>query len=194
MRRFGRWMFNGLTVLSLLLCVATVALWVRSYRSHDRLYWQTESTATLSLQKSTGRIYSQRLYKRAGYEFQSALGEQRFVRFEESMGPWSMLWHVQWVPGTAPAWTFVSDHNLRMRGRAQRVVGGSSLGSLSSEQVYASVSDPLLASLFLLLPAVYALRRWRRRVGRRQGTCAKCGYDLRATPDRCPECGTAVAK
>ena len=39
---------------------------------------------------------------------------------------------------------------------------------------------------------LFVARRDARQIRRRKfNLCAKCGYDLRATPQKCPECGTA---
>jgi len=56
----------------------------------------------------------------------------------------------------------------------------------------AAVAVPVwFAAVLLLVPAVIeTARHLRRRRLARAGLCRSCGYDLRGTPERCPECGT----
>ena len=54
---------------------------------------------------------------------------------------------------------------------------------------YLAVHDVWLVALTSVLPGCWVLVARRRRRLLMLGRCAACGYDLRATPERCPECG-----
>jgi hypothetical protein len=52
-----------------------------------------------------------------------------------------------------------------------------------------ALPNALALPLLGVLPFEYLRRAKRANRAARAGLCAACGYDLRATPDRCPECG-----
>lgn len=63
--------------------------------------------------------------------------------------------------------------------------------------VRAQVPVALLIGVTAILPVTWWVviyrRRHRREKWAAEERCLMCGYDLRATPGRCPECGTPVA-
>ena len=165
---------NVLTALSLLLLVAVVALWVRGQQHYDAVQWE-----------SAGR----------GISLSSALG---CLEFEATRPPLNIDpadgMHVSRYIGHLPA---VARQKftppLRELGirRLDYTVnfGGSAVMRVAGVRVRAATP----AALFAVLPALRLSCVLRDRRRGRHGLCPACGYDLRASPGRCPECGTAAS-
>ena len=81
----------------------------------------------------------------------------------------------------ADPWWFRSDNGLGF---------GEKVWILQSTRAWNVPLWPA-ALLFGVIPSMRLVRWYRHRRARRadRSICQACGYDLRATPDRCPECG-----
>lgn len=66
-------------------------------------------------------------------------------------------------------------------------VDGNDATAFSSHALTIPLWLPTLLTAAVLIPQYFAIVRRSRRRG--QGRCEQCGYDLRGSIDRCPECG-----
>jgi hypothetical protein len=168
MKRFRRWLFNGLAALSLLSCVTVAALWVRSY-----FFGDVASFATT-------------LYPVGASEWfvRSNFGVLLFAR---NLGRDS-----QWT--SRPPSLQTGDPNRVFCGPLDFnfvQFGLRRYTSSNHAHTFTGATVPYWfpAALTSLLPMIWLWSRWRS--PRDDSTlCQTCGYDLRATLDRCPECGT----
>jgi hypothetical protein len=194
-------LLNLLTVLSLLLCVAVATLWVRSRTAFDHVKWRYAVEATrgerqersLHALSVRGRLFignSQELYT-------------PYPPWEGWTSPLPRP-GVSWVasryrPGWANAELDVSESFERYPAwralgcGAVRMLTITNHGGPDRRFEAAAVPHWVPAAASAVLPLSRFVVSLRRRGRRRSGLCAACGYDLRATPGRCPECGTMAA-
>lgn len=100
--------------------------------------------------------------------------------------------HVEWLHDSRPAHmdAVIGFDLLAKFGLAfNRGSGTDPTGRVSGSSVSVHVSYALLMVVAWIAPLIAAMVRCRRRRRVNSGLCLSCGYDLRGTPDRCPECG-----
>jgi hypothetical protein len=176
MRRTWRIFPNALTMLSLVLCLASAALWVRSYWRVDEFSWYEPQPHAAEAPFLTADSGGGGLGMTIGFNSVDVMrgwlveGRRWDARPEES---------IVYADGRlANGWGF--GHG------SQRSAGG--------RWIWIVFPLWLPTILFATLPLARGALFIRRRRRVREGHCRKCGYDLRATPDRCPECGSAPAR
>jgi hypothetical protein len=166
---FRRRLFTAVSVLSLLLFIATLALWVRSYWRFDRVNHVDHKHRLRRLENLRGHMEIAAVGSSGwapGYSYVSSTSQDRAFVFGGFAG------------GDSKSGSFLGF------GYASIDLGPRTLRAIA-------VPHWFLALLFAILPALHLRSTIRSRRLRRVGHCPRCGYDLRATPARCPECGLA---
>jgi hypothetical protein len=167
-----RRLFTFSSALLLLLCMAATGLWVRSYWTADAWGWSREKKV-IQAGLARGRLRVDT----------TLLGDEG--------GTWSSAWtfaHAAYpaprdpptsrLPATVWNLGFAAVHQSRPRQFDSRLV-----------------LVPLWLPTLTLAALSWSFRRFAQHLLRqdrlRARHCPSCNYDLRATPDRCPECGWA---
>ena len=178
-----RRIFTIASAVSLLLCVVTAVLWVRSYSGFDSLVYTDD--------RHLENARRCELFSNAGL-----IGACSFT-YDGGMGHFPGEPLVESEPGRR--WSFmrspVKPYDfvlglVRARQEGEYFLGfGGYCDPHPDATAIAFIPDWFLVLVTLVLPGwqIWIVFRSDRRLKLRR--CLSCGYDLRATPDRCPECG-----
>jgi hypothetical protein len=178
------------TACALALLGTTLFFWPRSFRVEDE--WRRNEYVNEADEEFTSKLYSCR-------------GTIAWIRsgavpmIATNTGPRIVWWHFEWVPEfefaeacfEAPTRTQRAGF-IFARARPRPATFNEGIPLKRPAPPVIALPHWFVAALSAV--ASYAgVRRivfaWRRRVRQHCGHCPACDYDLRATPDRCPECG-----
>ena len=207
-----RWSWIGSIVLSVSLSVMLAILWVKGWRN---LYgWRLETRYTdtllvgyhgkLILRPLWGEYYTPQYMLDNGEhmdlpstKWRWSFGDQSGFKYytqserEEIGENWfndaalisndHPVWSARWLP-------------IEVARGEPEVYLSETPPFFDGWQVSVSCWAVLLLTWLLPAPGLLSWSLVHRRVRRRRrlGLCLNCGYDLRATPDRCPECETVT--
>jgi hypothetical protein len=170
----------ALATLSLLAFIAACVLWARSYGQSDQLVW-TGDHARHSLRSAPGHVVLD------VYNGPARMQDPRGLKYERG--------------DPAPATRELMTILLLCYDSTARLVQWEHAGfawsqrSSSRDLIVTGVAPFWSVTLLSAMPALgWLALRLRSLVRKHRGetarVCKVCGYDLRATPHRCPECGT----
>lgn len=192
MRRLAGPMLTLASALSLLLGVAVVGMWWRSHLVTDSREFGWRGTRW-TVASANGKIGVDNAPEQRDERARHRAARQAYLRSTDRISrrlDAAIDANRDAEYGT-PQWAVIRDETTRFLADARAL--HDPVLNLSATRAHAVHYSDLLAAAALLpigwlVGRVVGARVARRRE-RTRGLCRYCGYDLRATPHRCPECG-----